>query len=322
MTTEQIKVLNPSVLQKIREYLTGIKSLYKSREVCARQAGLKSAGAWYDFINQRWEKVSKESFDRMATKAGVTGNWQMVNTVNLKKITDACIVAQQLKSLYAIVGETGTGKTGACEHIAAERKGMVYVMGDILMSRTGFIDKMLKAMGCITIKESLESKMTRICHNLMMRECPLLVIDDAGKLKESVLQLVQVLFDRTKGRVGMLLIGTEQLYTKIVKHTETNRFYMRELMGRIGHWETLNYVTAKDIGKICTENGIGDATAIQWLNNATVSLHTLKNMVEKAREYQSVTGQTVTGAVLAEMNGKYKWFDTKFINFEKRMGAR
>ena len=319
MNLLELETIPQAQKEAVLQYVTNVRATFKTKELTARQLGISPA-QMYDFINADWAKISLDAFNRMAQNVGIERTWNIVETANFKKIRGAFNAAQRLSNMYALLGETGTGKSTAAKYLAAKMDNVFYVLADATMSRLAFMDAVLSSMGLQAYNyRNASAKMTAICQKLMASTKPLLVIDDCGKLKTSTITLIQIIYDRTANRSGILLMGTETLYELVVHNAENNKFHMREFYGRVGHWDKMSYPSEKDIADICVQNGVTDASAQKWLFNTTASLHTLENMVRKALEVAKAKNEPVTGGLLAQFNSKFIWMDTHFQNFDTRL---
>ncbi len=324
MDLNELNSIPAQTLEEVYQYVVNQKATYKSKEATAKMLGI-SAGMMYAVLNKEWEKIAKDTLLTLAAKAGSTGisDWQIVETVNYQKVMGACKAAQHLSGMFALLGETGTGKTVAASHISKRLQNVFYVLADMKMTQTAFLDAILTAMGVRAYNyRGCSAKVNAICQTLSRATKPLLVVDDAGKLSSSVLALIQIIYDHTRGKAGILLVGTETLWEAVKKHAENNKYHMREFYGRIGHWDLLGYPTHSDIEKIAVSNGVADSTAITWLANATCSLHTLESMIKKAIEVGKAMSKPITGEILGKMNQKFRWHDKQFMNFEQRVAQR
>lgn len=326
MTTVELEKIGAEELARVQLYAQKVKDDANNKELAAHKLGVSPA-MMYEIVRGNWPKIALKVFEQMQRLAGFRKDWQMVETSNYVKIRGSVRMTQQEQSMYALIGETGTGKSGAAEDIVSKTDNAYYVLADATMSQKGFCDAILNALGVRDAYNyrGIEAKVNAIVTRLLSINQPLLVLDDAGKLRMNCVKYIQIIYDRTtaKNRAGILLIGTETLYEMVVKNAETNKFHMRELYGRIGDWSVLSYPQRGDIDKICHANGITDGSAIAWLSNSTASLHTLKNMVEKAKLIaQKMGSKDITAAFFADINKGKLWKDTHFQNFEERLKKR
>lgn len=306
-------------LESVSKFATAQKAIHGNIEIACNMLGLTSKSQLYDVLSGKWENISARKFDAIARMCGVEKTWAVVETSNYQRIKGAMLKAANHGDLNALCGDTGTGKTQAAKTLCKILPNALYVMGDVTMTRRTFMQAILKSLTPTYFNyRSMQAQMSAVCDLLCKKTCPVLVIDDAGKLKENVLALMQVIYDRTKGNAGILMLGTEGLYQKIAQHSESNKYFMRELNARIT-WGFLDYVPASEISKICKNNGINDESAITWMTNAIVSLHTLENIIKDSKILSERSGKNIDSHFLSQMNKNTKFFKPETLNFKNRL---
>jgi DNA transposition AAA+ family ATPase len=318
MTTKEISERSDKI-QKVLDYVAAQKASYKTAEITAKMLGLTSKGQFYDVLKGAWGNVAADVFDRVARQCGAESGWQIVETSNYQRIKGAMLKAANHGDLNALCGDTGTGKTKAAKTLSAIIPNATYILADVTMTKATFLSEILKGLTPQYYNyRGLQSQMSAVCDLLSHTTNSVLVIDDAGKLKESVLSLVQVIYDRTKGSAGVLMLGTEGLYQKIASHSGSNKHFMRELNARLT-WGFLDYVKPNEVKDICNQNGITDETAITWLSNATVALHTLENCIKNAKILSEKSGIKIDSDFLTKMNQNTSFFKPESLNFKQRL---
>ena len=306
-------------LQKVIDYATAQKASYKTAEITSKMMGLTSKGAFYDVLKGAWANVAADVFDRICRQCGAESGWKIVETANYQRIKGAMLKAANHGDLNALCGDTGTGKTKAAKTLSAIIPNANYVLSDVTMTKATFLQSILKGLTPQYYNyRGLQSQMSAVCDLMSQKTNSVLIIDDAGKLKENILSLVQVIFDRTKGSAGVLMLGTEGLYQKIAQHSGSNKHFMRELNARLT-WGFLDYVKPNEVHNICIENGITDESAITWLSNATVALHTLENIIKTAKVVSESMSVTIDSGFLAKMNQNTTFFKPESLNFKQRL---
>jgi energy-coupling factor transporter ATP-binding protein EcfA2 len=321
MTTEQLATINQDHLAQVHAFVMRQHDVYKNVEATAKKIGLSSRASVYNFINQKWSEISLDAFNKMASKAGAGEVWRVAETNTYESMLGAFNVTLQMKSMYAAIGDTGAGKSFCSKHLA-KKFGATYIECDGTWSRGEFINQLLAASGQSARRagESLAASMRRLCVGLSNNGCPLVVIDESSTLRLNVLQLLHGMYNQVKGTVGILLIGTEALKLNILRGAQYNRNNMQELYGRIGHWQILDPIDYSDVNAMCEENGIVEQSAKTWLFNCSKSLHTIANMIQKAKAFAAKMGvDTITGDFLGQMNGGMEWNEEQFLNMAERL---
>ena len=127
-----------------------------------------------------------------------------------------------------------------------------------------------------------------ICDYFNSVENPILVIDEADKLRESAMRQLIPLFNRTQDRLGVILSGTENLEREIRRGVRLAHKGYDELESRFGR----NYIHLRgssyaDVSAICQANGVNTDESVEFIWNELpkvdkpVMVTTPKGKVEK-----------------------------------------
>jgi len=297
------------MLDAVQEYVQQRIDTAGSQNEAARQLGISGAHI-INFRDGNWEKISSRQLHQVAALAGI-GNWQQSRTTNLNIALSLMSQAQEYSRLLALVGFTGSGKTHAMKLYARKTPRAYYVLADSEMNKKRFLTAILRATGVrpddagVTTGDMLDA----ICRKLNGEQTPLLMVDDAGKLSDSLLRIIQIIYDRTEGRCGIFMSGTEYLKESIDSKARRNKMGFRELKRRVAYWEEMNSITRADVRAICEANGVTDKTAWHYLYSNVSDYGTLKNMIQNAKDVAMESGAEITRELLAEMNGGRMWYN-------------
>lgn len=97
-------------------------------------------------------------------------------------------------------------------------------------------------------------------------ENPILVIDEADKLRDSALCMLIPLFNRTQDRLAVILSGTDALQKRIrsgVRHSKTGYDEIESRFGR--NYIVLRGSSYADVAAICKANGITNDESIEMI---------------------------------------------------------
>jgi hypothetical protein len=115
---------------------------------------------------------------------------------------------------------------------------------------------------------------------------PLVILDEADKLKDHVIQLYKTLYNKTEGACGFVLCGTPNLRLSIEKKAKKDKQGYKEILSRLGSvFISLKEVSAKDIRAICNANGIAQDETIKEIidNGAGKDIRYIRRLIENAR---------------------------------------
>jgi DNA transposition AAA+ family ATPase len=254
-------------------------------------------------------KVKKTHLDKIDAamevhKASNTEGWKIAPTKNLGIAGTALTQAQNDKLCLALTGATGFGKTAACRSFRHRNSDVVYVHCNTEMTKVGFLEAIASDLSLAHQHrgKTVESRIKAIIKELRKFKNPLLIIDDAGKLRDSAFRMFQILFDDGNGKIGFLLTGVPEFRQKVFKLADKGVFCYKEIARRIG-WIELKAIFEGDVLIICHKNGITDPEAIAYLSQNVGDYDTLRRMITAALSAAKKQGLTeVSRHFLAHLN--------------------
>ena len=243
-----------------------------------------------------------------------TDGWQVALTTNLSIASGTLKKAQTERLCLALTGTTGFGKTEACKLFRRKNAGVVYIHCNTEMTKTGFLDGIAAdlSIGYGQRGYSVEARIKAIIRNLMKVDKPLLIIDDAGKLRDSAFRMFQILFDESAGRIGFVLTGVPEFRKKVFKQADKGVFCYKEIARRIG-WVELSAIFVKDVAAICHKNGIMDESAISYLCDNIGDYDTLRRTIKAAQSAATKQKTDVTRALLSGLNGSITNYRVSYV---------
>jgi DNA transposition AAA+ family ATPase len=227
--------------------------------------------------------------------------WKLRETIPHQMITKVCQDARDNCRMLAVSGYTGAGKTTTLKRQEAKMPGTYYVLATALMNQVQLLTEICRACGVEGGGNKMEM-IGAIIKALNSAPDALLIIDDAGKLNDANMRLIQIIYDRTEGACGIVLAGTEYLKKHIEKRARVDAMGFRELKRRIGYWLTeLPTPDAGTVRTFCQDFGIVDENAIRWICDRATDFGSLKNILVNAEAYARKSGEPVTRAMLNEL---------------------
>lgn len=214
--------------------------------------------------------------------------WKILSTFNLQAIKNLCLDAQEGQRMVATYGETGCGKTTAFEHYYRVSANCYYVLADVLMKPKDLIIAIQRAIGDDnggTLSERLDS----IVRKIETKQFPLLKIDDCGKLEAhpKCFGIIQLIYDRLQGRLGIVLSGTKRFAVYFNKMAEKDVMGFRELKRRISYWQPLrDGVESKFIETVCQDHGITQKTAITHIMKTCNNYGDVHELIRNFNRYK------------------------------------
>ncbi len=211
-----------------------------------------------------WDTISDDLWRSVASQIGHDwSQWQIVKTGAYRRMEFLMEQAKDESMVIAITGYAGCGKTEAIKNYAKSRKNVYHLMCSEYWSRPTFIGKLLKALGKDT-GWSITDQMDCIVETLNSADAPLIILDEADKLRDQVLYFFISLYNQLEGHCGIILVATEYLKNRIERGVRLKRKGYEEIYSRIGRkFVQLQVINGEDIAAVCKANGVTDAKTIQ-----------------------------------------------------------
>jgi transcriptional regulator with XRE-family HTH domain len=192
--------------------------------------------------------------------------WNIAETTtNYAIITDVLNSAKQESLFMGIAHKAGSGKTAASDNfLNLNRRNGVFKITAKEWAVRQFLVEVAKELGAEAPKgyanisliiDSISASINRIAYLK-----PLLIIDQANSLRQSALRSFIHLFNACEDKLGVVILGTENLETEIKRGVRLNRLGYDEFDSRFGRvYIHLIGATLADTRKICAANGVADA---------------------------------------------------------------
>lgn len=217
-------------------------------------------------INQNWELIRDQKWNQVAASLGHGANGIIkVVTTNYKAINDTLNMALQNSIFVGISAAAGSGKTVALKSFTKDHSN-VYYMEVREWAKREFLRNMAKTLGLQSMYYHTSNQLEEQIIQYFVKNTTnqqMLIIDQANSLKLSSMKFFIHLYNAMKGRMAIILAGTDALEHNIKKGVYKNINGFDELDSRIGR----NFIhllgsTKKDIQAICEANGINDKNLI------------------------------------------------------------
>ena len=194
-------------------------------------------------------------------------NWNVVRTINnYTRIATVVQDAKNEKMWFAISNPAGSGKTGTLEDIYnQDTTGSIILVQAQEWTARQFVEELVrKTLGDKTLKGSYKpiAELLQLIADYFNEQAfnnPVLLIDEADKLRPAAVRLLIPLFNKTEDRLGVVISGTENLKKEIRAGVRLSKKGYDEIESRIGRaYIELKGATEKEVYQICEANGITD----------------------------------------------------------------
>lgn len=259
-----------------------------SQEVAAKTIGNTSAATLNIIINKKWTEkeqlVSEKMWNRIAAYLGIEREWVLVvEDKNYKRITNIAKRAQKNSYAKAIAGEPGLGKSATLKEYANNNPNTYYIQCAEFWTKKVFLNKLRQAMGLPNEGvQSIPQMVDEVINQLRGATKPLIIIDEADKLKDGVINLFNCLYNEAPDACGFVLAGAPYLRHRIEKGVRLNKQSYKELYSRVGgEFMSIHSLTDDRIGAICHANGVKEPEHIsEVINTANNDLRRVKNTID------------------------------------------
>ncbi len=246
---------------KLRSYIESLMERGSSLSELARRADV-STTALSLFRTGNYTAKDDIMAEKIASGLHYYENSRkVVDTVtSYRQVKTAFVAARSKRKWFCISSRSGSGKTQSLIDLynISGDNAVIYVKCRKWSSHK-FLTKLATAMGEKVNRYMDNDDLLDICAahmNRMADRNPILLIDDAGKLTHSAMNMLIPLYDDTLGRMGCIVAGTETLERNIKRYVGRIEGY-DEIDGRFGrNYISLLGATKKDVINICMANGV------------------------------------------------------------------
>lgn len=214
-----------------------------------------------------WDKIADQQWHTAAAGIGYKEErWEAVETADFRTLSTILDDAQQNSLVMSIIGAAGSGKSFTCRHYSEMHQSVVVVSCDSYWTRKDLIEELLTVMGEDTAGLTLAGLTRKAVKKLRMTDRPLIILDEADKLSDKVLNAFITLYNQLEGICGIVLIATSHLEKKLLSGVRHNKQGYNEIWSRLGRkCVPLAGVSAQDIVMVCEANGIVDERTIDGI---------------------------------------------------------
>lgn len=212
---------------------------------------------WFNVSDRMWADVAA----KLGYKLGETP-WQLVPTTNTQVMFELLNKAQNEQLFTAISHEAGQGKTAGVSMYMQEKDAVFYVECEESWSHKRFVQRIAETLG-LRVESYNVSDLTDMIVNALKQKAaltrPLLIIDEANKLKPMSLRFFIPLYNKLHDDIGCVIIGAHDLRRHMESGVRRDARGFDELESRFGRaYMPLYGILEADVAAICTANGLKD----------------------------------------------------------------
>ena len=243
--------------QQVRDALVRYANKFDTQTRASESLEGISSSTISQVKNNNWELLSDRLWHHIAKQVGFfSGEWQAADTSSYLLLRILFSDAQHYGMTYGIAIGKGLGKTFTAVRYAHEHANTYYIEGNEQLNRKSFMTALMTAAG-MNYRDGVPEMMQYFTDNVEQKEEPLLIVDDAHKLKDRVLHLLVLLSNSLAGKAGIIMMGADSLRTRIIDGVRTKKPGYDEIYKSIGRrFITLNSPGPKDVELVCHANGL------------------------------------------------------------------
>ncbi len=272
--------------QEVRALLITYRDRYDSQAQAFRTIQGASEASLINIVKEKWSGISNELWRTVASQVGysVKGQWQTVETKSYKVLTRLLQDAKDYSNVFAITAPAGSGKTQASKAFKRQNQNVFHIVCAEYFNRRSFLMKLLKQMGK-DHSGSVNEMMDEVVEAMLELDSPIIIMDEADKLNDTVLYFFITLYNQLQGQCAMVLLATDYLSKRLMKGRRTKRKGYEEIFSRLGRkFIPLPENDRNDVTAICRENGIEDQETIMTIfNDCEGDLRRVERLVHREK---------------------------------------
>lgn len=249
--------------------------------------------------NGKHELIAIEMWLKIGNALGYnTSDWQIAETLDFRKVYTLCNDIKN-ESLFRVLSDTaGIGKTAPLKTYAKMNAGnAVFYIRCREWSKRDFLTELCTSLG-IEIENSntsIDKLGQKVSEFFLQRSHlkPILIVDEAGKLKDAAIRWFIHLFNDNEEKMGCLLVGAEDLEKRIKDGVRLKRQGYDELSSRFRRtYIKLNGCRIADVKLICNINGITEKSEQNeiFTECKPISILIQKKPIEVVKDIRIVKG--------------------------------
>jgi hypothetical protein len=227
-----------------------------------------SAATLSQMRNHNWENIAPEMWRKVGAFLGVgTNEWKFAETNNSKLLLSLFSESQNFALVLAITGNAGSGKTETAKKYESENQNVFRLSCNEYWDKKWFLRELLAKMGKETDGMTMPEMMQKAVLTLKSASNPIIILDEADKLADSVLLFFITIYNELEGHCGIIIMATQYLEKRIRRGIAMQKKGYREIYSRVGlRFIELSPTTYADVKAVCQVNGMTDEQTIRGIS--------------------------------------------------------
>lgn len=276
-------MMNENEKQAIATKLAGYVERFESQNKASKSLKNVSSATISQVLNYKWDLIADEMWRNIASQIGYSASeWVSVETGDFRLLNTILERARNSSTVFAVVGDAGTGKTFALRNYAETHKRAYLLQCNEFWNRKTFMQELLSAMGRDYSGYTVNEMMGEVVRALKTQQHPLIIMDEADKLSDQVLYFFITLYNQLEDHCAIVLCATDHLAKRIKRGLKLNKKGYKEIYSRIGRkFIELEGLNTSDITSVCVANGITDKVRIrEVIEDSEYDLRRVKRKIQ------------------------------------------
>lgn len=250
----------------IKTKLDAYVKRYGSQSKAANSLKGVSLGTINAILNENFENISDSMFRKILSQieSQKMDGWQFCSTAAYQDVCTFLEDAQRYQNVSWIVGSAGIGKTTAANLYAQGHSNVFLLPCSEDMHKSDFVSELAMKIGIRTDGLTVREKLTAITSELVKMDRPLLIFDEADKLRDSVMYYYISLYNALEDKCGMVFLSTPYIKRRMERGLRLDKKGYDELHSRFCRkFIDISPVTDYEVIALCQHNGLKDEKDIQ-----------------------------------------------------------
>ncbi|WP_218916678.1 AAA family ATPase [Alkaliflexus imshenetskii] len=276
-------MMNEKEKQAIATKLACYVERFESQNKASKSLKNVSSATISQVLNYKWDLIADEMWRNIASQIGYSASeWVSVETGDFRLLNTILERARNSSTVFAVVGDAGTGKTFALRNYAETHKRAYLLQCNEFWNRKTFMQELLSAMGRDYSGYTVNEMMGEVVRALKTQQHPLIIMDEADKLSDQVLYFFITLYNQLEDHCAIVLCATDHLAKRIKRGLKLNKKGYKEIYSRIGRkFIELEGLNTSDITSVCVANGITDKVRIrEVIEDSEYDLRRVKRKIQ------------------------------------------
>ena len=282
---------------EIRDALERFCARYGSQKKAATALKDISEGTISTILNGKFDKIGDDMWSRLAAQVmPVTSGYNLADTSARLNLLGYFQKMKDDSSMMWITGPAGVGKsTAAREYVFTTQNAFMLTCAPD-MGKGDFMRELSAAVGLDNTGLSVRESLYAIIRYLVTLDRPLLIFDEADKLRDNVLLYFITIYNELEDRCGIVFLSTDAIKRRMEIGVSYSKLGYNELYSRIcRRFVPVKAATRQEVIDICRVNGIEDRRAVQEVlveaGDAQNDLRRVKRSIVKQKGLKSLSNQ-------------------------------